>query len=380
MSYNIDPKQQAVRDEVRSFAEAEIAPISDKWDRMPEPRGFPHKVYRRLGEVGYLGYNIPIEYEGQGKSNLEFITMIEELCYFDAAFGLACGLPKLVTYSILQFGSDGQKEKYVADCATGRRIPAFALSEPKAGSDAAGIEAAAQLQDSEFLINGEKTFITHGDVADLALLFCKINGESRMSAILVETDQSGWKPRTLQHKMGVRATTTAAIVMEDVKAAKENLVGEAGSGLKYAMITLDGARVGVAAQAVGIAQRALDESISYSKKRLAFGAPIAKLQAIQWMIADMSTRLEASRLLTYKAALLQDNREKFSTEAAQAKLFATEAANFCVDRAMQIHGGYGYIGEFSIIEKLYRDQRFLEIGEGTSEIQRMVIANNIIGR
>ncbi len=380
MPFNVDPKQQAVRDEVKAFAEKEIYPISEEWDRMPEPRKFPIDMYHRLGEVGFIGYNSPTEYGGQGRSNLDYITLIESLCYHDAGFGLLCAVGELATYPILQFASDEQKKKYLPDCVTGKRVPAFVLTEPNAGSDAANVSTTAVEDGDDFVINGEKIFIMHGDVADLAVLFCKIEGKPKMSAILVETDQPGWKARTLKNKMGMRAATTGGIHLSDVRAPKSNLMGDVGKGFRYAMMTLDGARIGVAAQGIGISQRALDESVAYSKKRIAFGAPIAKLQAIQWMIADMSTRLEAARMLTYKAAMLQDQGERYSLEAAQAKLYAAEVANFCVDKAMQIHGGYGYIGEFSPIEKLYRDQRVLEIYEGTSEVQRLVIAANVIGR
>jgi butyryl-CoA dehydrogenase len=254
------------------------------------------------------------------------------------------------------------------------------LTEPEAGSDAANQKTLAEETDDGFVINGEKIFIMHGDVADIGVVFCKVKDKPKLSAIVVETDQPGWQARTLKNKMGMRAATTGGVILKDVKAPKENLLGEFGKGFRYAMTTLDSARIGVAAQGVGVAQRALDESVAYAKKRHAFGAPIAKLQAIQWMIADMSTRLEAARGLCYKAAQMQDRGERYSLEAAQAKLFCSETAGFCVDRAMQIHAGYGYIGEFSVIEKLYRDQRVLEIYEGTSEVQRLVIAGNVIGR
>ena len=380
MPYNIDPKQQAVRDEVKAFAEKEILPISEHWDRMPEPREFPHDVYKKLGAIGFISYNAPTEFGGRGMSNLEYATMVEELCYHDAGFGLLCAVGELATWPLLHFGSDALKKKYASNCVSGKIIPAFVLTEPNAGSDAANVQTTAVETDDGFVLNGEKIFIMHGDVAELGVVFCKVEGKPKMSAILVETDQPGWDPRTLKHKMGMRAATTGGIFLKDVKAPKENLLGDFGKGFRYAMMTLDGARIGVAAQGLGIAQRALDEAVAYAKKRIAFGAPIAKLQAIQWMIADMSTRLEAARMLTYKAAVLQDAGEKFSLAAAHAKLFSAETAGFCVDRAMQIHGGYGYIGEFSVIEKLYRDQRVLEIYEGTSEVQRLVIAGNVIGR
>ncbi len=380
MGKNIDEKQQAVRDEVKAFAEKDIYPVSEELDRMPEPRKFPHEMYKKLGAAGFIGYVMPTEYGGKGKSHLEYITLVEELCYHDAGIGLLCAVGELATHPLIHFGSDDIKKKYVEKCARGEIVPAFVLTEPEAGSDAANQQTEAEETGDGFVINGEKIFIMHGDVADVGVVFCKVKDKPKLSAIVVETDQPGWEARTLKNKMGMRAATTGGIHLKNVKAPKENLLGEFGKGFRYAMTTLDSARIGVAAQGVGIAQRALDESVAYSKKRIAFGQPIAKLQAIQWMIADMATRLEAARGLCYKAAQMQDRGERYSLEAAQAKLFCSETANFCVDRAMQIHAGYGYIGEFSIIEKLYRDQRVLEIYEGTSEVQRLVIAGNVIGR
>jgi butyryl-CoA dehydrogenase len=380
MPYNVDPKQQAVRDEVRIFAEKEMYPVSEHWDRMPEPRTFPHDVYKKLGQAGFIGYVMPKELGGQGKSHLEYITLVEELCYHDAAIGLLCAVGELAIYPIINFASEELRKKYVPDGASGRKVVAFVLTEPNAGSDAANQSTVAVDKGDHYLVNGEKIFIMHGDVADIGVLFCKIEGKPKMSTMIVETNQPGWQKRILKNKMGMRAATTGGIIIKDVKVPKENLVGEEGKGFRYAMTTLDSARVGVAAQGVGIAQRALDESVKYANKRIAFGQPIAKLQAIQWMIADMATRVEAARCLTYKAAQMQDRGEKYGLEASMAKLYASEISNFCVDRAMQIHGGYGYIGEFSPIEKLYRDQRVLEIYEGTSEVQRLVIAGNVLNK
>jgi butyryl-CoA dehydrogenase len=257
-------------------------------------------------------------------------------------------------------------------------VGAFALTEPNAGSDAANQQTTAKADGDYFVINGEKIFITSGNVADIIVLIVKIieDGEKeKVSAILIEGKTPGLSSEVLKWKMGLRASTTARLKLNNVRVPRANLLGEAGKGFRMSLMTLDGARIGVASQAVGIAQRAFDESVKYAKTREQFGAPIAKLQAIQWMIADMSTRLEAARMLTYKAALMEDKGEKISREAAQAKLYASEASNFIVDRAMQIHGGYGYIGEFSEIEKLYRDQRITEIYEGTSEVQRLVISS-----
>lgn len=380
MNKNIDERQQAVRDEVKAFAEKHIYPNSEELDRMPEPRKFPRELYGELGKAGFIGYCMPKELGGQGKSHLEYITLVEELCYHDPAIGLLCAVGELATHPILHFGNDEQKKKWVPKCAAGEIVPAFVLTEPEAGSDAANQKTEAVETDDGYVINGEKIFIMHGDAADLGVVFCKVKDQPKLSAILVESDQPGWEGRTLKNKMGMRAATTGGVIMKDVKAPKDALLGEIGKGFRYAMTTLDSARIGVSAQGVGIAQRALDEAIAYAKKRVAFGQPIAKLQAIQWMIADMATQVAATRHMCYHAAKMQDAGERFSLEASMAKLHGSETARFCVDRAMQIHAGYGYIGEFSQIEKLYRDQRVLEIYEGTSEVQRLVIAGNVIGR
>ncbi|MEW6411292.1 MAG: acyl-CoA dehydrogenase family protein [Candidatus Zixiibacteriota bacterium] len=370
-------KLEEIRAQVREWAIRELTPVSDRWDREVEPK-FPGELYCRMGELGFIGFNSPVEYGGQGKSNTEFAAVIEELGYHDVAFAVMCGIGRLFTYPLLRWGADHLKTRYVADCVSGRRVCAFALSEPGAGSDAAGLQTVARTDGDEFVIYGEKTLVTSGDAAEVVLLFCRVEGYRKISAFVVDTGQPGWKARALERKLGIRASTTAHLTLDGVRTPAVNLVGNFDDGFKIAMATLDGARISVAAQGVGVARRALDESVRYAKKRHAFGAPIAKLQAIQWMIADMATRLEAARLLTYRAAHLQDRGESVSLAAAQAKLFAAETANFCVDRAVQIHGGYGFIGEFSPVEKLYRDQRFLQIGEGTSEIQRMVIARTIL--
>ncbi|MCP4704643.1 MAG: acyl-CoA dehydrogenase [candidate division Zixibacteria bacterium] len=380
MRYNVDDRQQAVRDRAKEFAEKEIVPVFQENDRKDE--AFPKEYYQKLAKAGLVGFVMPKEYGGGGYSNIEYITLIEELAYYDPPTSLLAAVPELATFPIFAFGTEEQKKKYVPKCASGELIPSFALTERNAGSDAANQETIAIIDGDDFVINGEKFFIMHGDACDIAVLFCKIGdqneGRPKVSAIIVEADRPGFQGFTLKHKMGMRAATTGRIEFKDYRIPVSHQLGETGKGFRYAMTTLDGARVGVAAQGLGIAQRALDESIKYAKSRVQFGSPIAKLQAIQWMIADMSCRVEAARLMTYKSAVLQDKGERFSTEAAQAKLYATEAAGFCVDKAMQIHGGYGYIGEFSIIEKLYRDQRVTEIYEGTSEVQRLVIAGSYL--
>jgi len=376
MSFNLEEKQQAVRDLVKEFGEKHIAPLAKEMDRKPPE--FPRELFKKMAEKGFMAFPVKKEYGGLGKSKLEYVTLIEEIAWFDASSAIIMAVNNLAGYPIEAFGSEEQKKKYLPKMCSGEMVGAFALTEPNAGSDAANQQTTAKVDGDYFVINGEKIFITSGNVADIIVLIAKIveDGEKeKVSAILVEGKTSGLSSEVLKWKMGLRASTTARLKLNNVKIPKENLLGEAGKGFRMALMTLDGARIGVASQAVGIAQRAFDESVKYAKTREQFGAPIAKLQAIQWMIADMSTRLEAARMLTYKAAMLEDKGERISREAAQAKLFASEASNFIVDRAMQIHAGYGYIGEFSEIERLYRDQRITEIYEGTSEIQRLVIAS-----
>jgi alkylation response protein AidB-like acyl-CoA dehydrogenase len=381
--FNVHESQQPVRDRVAEFGEKHIKPVFLELDRRPEPQVFPRDYYKKLADAGFIGYSMPKALGGGGCTALEYVTLIEELAWWDAPTSLLTAVPQLASYPIFTYGTEEQKKEYIPKAAKGELIPAFALTEENAGSDAANQKTAALEEGDNYVINGKKHFIMHGDVCDFCVLFCKIGKQEdekrpRISAIMVDAKTPGFKGETLKYKMGMKAATTGRIYLENVKVPKTNLLGEEGAGFRYAMGTLDGARVGVAAQGVGIAQRALDESVKFANNRIAFGAPIAKLQAIQWMIADMATRLEAARIMTYKAAQLQDQGARYSTEAAQAKLFSAETANFCVDRAMQIHSGYGYIGEFSIIEKLYRDQRVIEIYEGTSEVQRLIIGGTYL--
>jgi butyryl-CoA dehydrogenase len=357
----------------------EIQKMGYELDRKPD--GFSFDIFKILAGKGLVGFNMPEEYGGGGHTALEYATMIEELAYWDAPSSLLAAVSQLAVDPITRVGTDEQKKEIVPKAAKGEIIPAFALTEPNAGSDAANQQTTMEVDGDDFIINGEKIFIMHGDVAHLGVVFGRILEEGvrdKVSAVVVPFDLPGVKTSTLKHKMGMRYTTTGHLWFENVRVSKKNLLGEPGKGLEYAMMTLDGARIGMAARLTGIARRALDESVKYAKERVAFGSPISKLQAIQWMIADMATKTEAARLLTYRAAQAQDAGVRFSLDAAQAKLFASEASNFCVDRAMQIHSGYGYIGEFSPVEKLYRDQRVAEIYEGTSEVQRLVIANNIL--
>jgi butyryl-CoA dehydrogenase len=378
MSYNLVDSQQQVRDMVKEFGEAEIAPIAKDLDRRPPE--FPMDLYKKMAAKGFMAFPVADQYGGLGRSKIDYATLIEEIAWFDASTSIIMAVTNLASYPIEKFGSEEQKRKYLPKMCSGEWIGAFALTEPDAGSDAGNQQTTVVEQGDNYVINGEKIFISSGNVADVTVVIGKIPKEGEkdlISAFIVEgkpNKGNGFSSEILKYKMGLRASTTARLKFKNVKIPKSNILGEPGKGFRIALTTLDGARTGVASQAVGIAQRAFDESIKYAKTRKQFGAPIAKLQAIQWMIADMSTRLEAARLLTYKVAMMEDKGERFSKEASQAKLFASETARFCVDRAMQIHGGYGFIGEFSDIEKLYRDQRITEIYEGTSEVQRLVIA------
>lgn len=380
--FNVDDRQQPIRDMVRDFAEREIVPIAQELDRLPEPIQFPFDYYRKLAKQGYIGFPLPKEYGGGGRSSIEYCTLCEELTYWDPPTCLLSAVAVLATEPIWHFGNEEQKKRYIPRIVTGEVVPAFALTEPNAGSDAANQTTMARLENGEWILNGEKIFIMHGDVADLFVVFGKIDEPGvrhKVTAWIVEDDgKNGIRKEVLKYKMGMRAATTGRTWFTNTRVPQSNLLGEVDKGFRYAMATLDSARIGVAAQGLGIAERALDESIKYSKARKVFGEPLSSKQAIQWMIADMTTRVEAARGLCYRAATQQDKGAKYSLDASMAKLYCTETANFCVDRAMQIHAGYGYIGEFSIIEKLYRDQRITEIYEGTSEIQRLVIAGTML--
>src|SRR3972149_2291108 len=384
MVYNIDPGQQEIREWARKFCEKEVVPLSVELDRRPEPQKFPYDLYKKLSDYGIVGFSMPKEYGGTGASKILEATLLEELAYYDAAVCLLAAVSSLACYPIEVFGTEEQKRKYVPKIASGEYLSAYDLTEPSAGSDAGNQQSTAKIEGDQFVINGEKIFIMHGDVADVHVVFCKIiedghkADKTTISAIIVEKGTPGLKAKSLEYKMGMKCATTARVWFDDVRVPVTNLLGERGKGFRIALQTLDGARIGIAGQAVGIAQRAFDEAVKYARTRVTFGQPIAKYQAIQWMIADMSTQLEAARCLTYKAAQLCDQGQKITLEASQAKLYATEVAKFCVDRCLQIHGGYGYIGEFSLVEKLYRDQRLTEIYEGTSEIQRLIIAGNYL--
>jgi len=385
MLYNWIPEQQEIRDRVKAFCEEHVVPHSQMWDRRPPE--FPEEIFQKMAKEGFVGFPTAKEYGGQGESKIRYATLIEEMSRYDGAVGIVMAVAVLASYPIEMFGTEEQKKKYLVPMARGEVKGAFSLTEPEAGSDAANQQTRAVDKGDHYLVNGEKIFTQSGNVGDVFVLICRIMEsedqpleKGKVSALIFDdTSDPGFTAEMIEHKMGIRTATTGHLWFKDVKIPKENLLGQVGKGFRIALTTLDSARIGVASQALGIAQRAFDESVAYAKKRVQFGKPIGMFQAIQWMVADMATRIDAARLLTYRAAQLEDQGDvRYSREAAMAKLFASETATFCADCAMQIHGGYGYCGEFSDIEHIYRDARITRIYEGTSEVQRLVIGTSYL--
>jgi len=364
---------------VREFAEKEIAPVAAELDR--EAR-YPTEILKKMAKLGLLGAIIPQEYGGAGLDTISYVTIIEEISRKCASTGVITSVHNsLVSWPIMKYGNEDQKKKYLPILAKGEKIGAFAGTEPNAGSDLGAMQTTAELKGDKYVINGNKTFITSGSKAGIIIVFAvtdKNLGSKGISAFIVENTMKGFKVGDTFEKMGINANHVAELIFEDMEVPKENLLGKEGEGFKIALSALDGGRIGIAAQAVGIAQAALEESIEYSKQRQQFGRPIAKFQAIQWMLADMATRIEAARQLVYKAAYAKDHKQgRYSKEAAMAKLFASETAMDAVIKAVQIHGGYGYTKEYTV-ERLFRDAKITEIYEGTSEVQRMVIAGSLL--
>ncbi len=378
MKLELNDQQKMIRKMVREFAEKEIAPVAANLDKTGE---YPTKILKKMAELGLLGIIIPTEYGGAGLDIISYATIIEEISRKCASTGVITSVHNsLVAYPIMKYGTDEQKKKYLPLLAKGEKIGAFAGTEPNAGSDLGAMQTKAELKGEHYIINGDKCFITSGDKAGIFIVFAvtdKTLGSKGISAFIVEKETPGFKVGSLFDKMGINANHVTELVFENMKVPRKNLLGKEGEGFKIALNALDGGRIGIAAQAVGIAQAALDESINYAKQRQQFGKPIASFQAIQWMIADMATRIEAARYLVYNAAYTKDKGERFSKEAAMAKLFASETAMDAVIKAVQIHGGYGYTKEYTV-ERLFRDAKITEIYEGTSEVQRMVISGSLL--
>lgn len=378
MNFELTENQKMIRDMVRGFAEREIAPVAAELDQKEE---YPKEILKKMAQLGLLGIIVPPQYGGAGADTVSYALVVEEISKKCASTGVVTSVHNsLASWPIMKFGTDEQKEKYLPILSKGEKIGAFAATEPNAGSDLGALESTAVLEGDEYVLNGTKTFITSGSEAGVIIVFAstdKSAGSKGISAFIVENDMQGFKVGSIFEKMGINASCTAELIFEDMRVPKENLLGTEGEGYKIALMTLDGGRIGIGAQAVGIAQAALDESIEYAKQREQFGRPISKFQAIQWMIADMATRIDASRLLVLNAAYTKDQGKRFSKEAAMAKLFAAETAVDAALKAVQIHGGYGYTKEY-VVERLFRDAKITEIYEGTSEIQRLVIAGSLL--
>ncbi|MEA3348521.1 MAG: acyl-CoA dehydrogenase [Pseudomonadota bacterium] len=362
----------------RGFAEKEIKPIAKETDKEHK---YPAETVKKLGELGLMGVSVPVEYEGSEMSNICYSIAIEEISRHCAATGVIVSVNNsLACDPVKIFGTEEQKQKYLADMASGRKLGCLGLTEPNAGSDAANLSTTAVLDGDEWVINGRKIFITNGNEADYSVVVAitdKTQGHRGLSAFIVDLDNPGFSVGTLEDKLGIRGSSTAELVFEDCRIPKENLLGEVGKGFKIALTTLDGGRIGIASQALGIARAAIEDAAAYAKERVQFGQPIAKLQAIQWMLADLSTHYEAARLLTHRAAYLKDQGQPFGKEAAMAKLMAAETAMKAATQGIQILGGYGYTTDYPM-ERYFRDAKITEIYEGTSEIMRLVIATNVL--
>ena len=378
MDFKLTEEQELIRKNMREFAAKYVDPIAVEID---ENSRHPAELFKKLAEGDWLGIPIPIEYGGAGADYLTHIVAVEELSRSCASTGFTVSIHVgIASMLILLFGNEEQKKKYLVPLAKGQNLGAFVLTEPGAGTDVMAATTTAILDGNDYVINGTKTFTSNGPTGGTYLVFAwtdKAAGRKGMSAFVIPRETPGMKAGEHFKKMGLRSSQTSEMVFKDCRVPKENLLGKEGAGLVMAMAGFDHGRVGIAAQSVGILQAALDESIRYSKERVQFGAPIARQQAISWMIANMATDLSAARLLTYHAACLKDQKQPFSKEASMAKLFASEAAMRHTIKAVQIQGGYGYI-KGAKVERLMRDAKITEIYEGTSEAMRMVISGNVL--
>jgi len=366
-----------LKQSAREFAEAEIRPYVMKFDEAQE---FPVEIVRKMANLGFLGVVTPTELGGAGMTALEFVVIMEEIARVDPSVALILAAHSgLCLEHILQFGNEEQKARYIPDLATGSKIGSWCLTEPGSGSDASGMLTNARLDGDSYILNGAKTFITNGSYASTFVVMAKSDtskGNKGISAFIVEKGMRVTVGKK-ENKLGFRASDTVQLIFDNVKIPRGNLLGKEEEGFKQALSVLDSGRIGIAALSVGLAQGAMEAAIKYSKERKAFGSTLSEFQAIQFKIADMATEIEAARLLTYKAAAVKAKGEPINLVAAQAKFFASEAAQRVATEAVQIHGGYGFIKEFPV-EKFYRDVKLLTIGEGTSEVQRMVIAKNLL--
>ena len=378
MNFTLTKEQELVRQMVRDFAVNEVKPIAAEIDVTER---FPMENVKKMGELGMMGIPFPTEFGGAGGDVLSYILAVEELSKVCATTGVILSAHTSLCASLInENGTPEQKEKYLRDLCTGNKIGAFGLTEPGAGTDAAGQQTTAVLDGDNYILNGSKIFITNGGVADTFIVFAmtdKSKGTKGISAFIVEKGFPGFSIGKKEDKLGIRASSTTELIFENCVVPKENLIGREGKGFGIAMKTLDGGRIGIAAQALGIAEGALEEAIKYMKERKQFGRPISAFQGLQWMVAEMSTKIEAARFLVYKAAWLKENKQPYSIDAARAKLYAAEVAMDVTTKAVQLFGGYGYTKEYPV-ERMMRDAKITEIYEGTSEVQKMVISGSLL--
>jgi len=377
MDFRLTDEQKQIQQTVREFAETEIKPNLMKWD---EAQSFPLEVVKKLGELGMLGAIFPEEYGGSALSYIDYVNIIEELGVVDSGIGLTVAAHNsLCSGHIYLAGNDAQKKKWLPKLTTGEWLGAWGLTEPGSGSDAGGLITTAVKDGNDWVLNGTKNFITNASYADISVVLAVTDKKSKkgVTAFAVEMDRKGIRPGKKENKLGMRTSDTAELVMEDCRVPSENVLGQIGYGFIDAMKVLDGGRISIGALSVGIARGAYEAARDYSTKRLAFGKPISEFQAIQFMLADMATEIDAARLLCYRAATMKDAGEKVTQASAMAKLYASEVAVRATEKGVQIFGGYGFVKDFPA-EKYYRDVKLCTIGEGTSEIQRMVIARNLL--
>jgi alkylation response protein AidB-like acyl-CoA dehydrogenase len=379
MQVALTPEQEMVRNLAREFAEGEVRPIAAEIDR--EAR-FPHETVKRMGELGLLGIMIPEQHGGSGADAVSYVAAMEEVAKVCASHAVVMSVNNsLYCEPIYKYGNDDQRARFLAPYASGQKIGCFALSEPQAGSDATNQNTLATGDGDHYVVNGRKVFVTSGREASAALVFCQSDrdkGHHGISALVIEKGTPGFLVPKVEDKLGLRASDTAEFVFEDCRVPVANRLGNEGMGFKIAMGSLDGGRIGIAAQALGIAAGAYELAVAYARERKAFGVPIGRHQMVQWMLADMATAIDAARLLTLRAACLKDRGQPFGTEAAMAKLFASETAMKVTTDAVQVHGGYGFIKEYAV-ERYFRDAKITQIYEGTSQIQKLVIARALLG-
>ena len=379
MNFDLTSDQKLIQDMVREFADKEL---TEKAVEIDESQEFPWSNLKKMAKLGLMGVFVPEEYGGGGMDFVSLALVIEEISRVCASTGVIAAVNNsLVAYPILEFGNEDQKKKYLPELASARRIGAFGLTEPAAGSDVASLESTAVLQGDHYVLNGTKRFITNGGEAGIFVVFAYTDKEKKhkgISAFILEKEYEGFKLGKHENTMGIRATANCELIFEDCKVPKENLLGEEGQGFKIAMNTIDVSRIDIGAQAVGLAQGCLDEAVKFAKERKQFGRPIGDFQFIQGMLAEMSTKVDAARLLVYRSAFLKDTGTKrFSLESAMSKYFASEVAVECARKAVQVHGGYGYSCDYPV-ERFYRDAKIMEIYEGTSQVQKIVIARALL--